>query len=216
MSAKEFWERVLLGPNDECVYHTILPTIFVSRIGTWSQIEAEININDEQVVRAQKHNLLCVQCNTSVGGKLAMLGVRVVIGKYRTGFNTAIFCSGCVRKNRFTNLLDSNAVMHEVMFKKLYGIADEMQIADFSSAEEFLQQILTSFNSKQKEFMYAIGKIDSACGYCRKSNPSQVCSGCWYVRYCNKSCSHADWPRHKDGCKIFMSRSIFYDIRVAK
>ena len=41
---------------------------------------------------------------------------------------------------------------------------------------------------------------EDSCGNCRQADAKQRCSKCKKVRYCNRDCQAADWPRHRARC----------------
>ena len=41
---------------------------------------------------------------------------------------------------------------------------------------------------------------EDSCGNCRQADAKQRCSKCKKVRYCNRDCQAADWPRHRVRC----------------
>lgn len=228
-ASSDFWVKQGLGKfADDCILHEILPTIFTTRAPLWDKLRKVINTKDPVMVAAQRDNLHCCLCNSSVEGSLIKVCVRVLVSKtlvqfptdnvpffmYRGAFTSGSLCKKCACHHGYVHQMDSNSAMHDKMFALLEYFSQKTTLESIEqdlSGQEFFQRVLDKFKGQHQLFMRTIGKMDTCCTNCGRANPKNICSACKYVRYCSKTCAHVDWPKHKEECQFLKSHSIFYN-----
>ena len=226
MQPSLFWQNAMLhGFAEDCILHMLVPTFMTTKMTLWSKIEHLIDTSDKMVVDVQKANMSCGICGVSQEGKIHIFAVRVLIAKrpgtifgtqekcwlYRMIFNSAAICTGCVRERKWSFVnLDSDTKMHNFVLDTLESIGSFMSMdREDLSGVQLWDRIKVAFDSRHDDMMKQFGKMVSKCTYCNKKKPKNRCSACHIVRYCNATCSKADWTNHKQECKILQKTSIF-------
>jgi len=226
------WEKTLLHNfADDCVWHAIIPTMMVCKSPTWDMLKTIIDLSDKELVEAQKQNLLCALCKTDSSGKEVTFALRFLLAKrkatlissdsdsningyiYRCAINTSHVCKEYKHKEGYLYSLDSSTEMHNIVLDRFCSLFNKVSMENISrdlSGPEFWNILHTRFCFFHKDVLKKMGKVDTFCQKCSKLSPKFRCSGCNYTRYCDEKCSHTDWSKHKNECKVFQSTSICY------
>jgi radical SAM protein with 4Fe4S-binding SPASM domain len=137
---------------------------------------------------------------------------------FRCGIGSAMVCTECARTRMLRVEMDSDSRMHEVVFKRLDAMALNLAHANILEAkewtgEEFVQRLIAAFDATQPDVLRTLSNSRLAhCLHCKKrSEHLKRCSRCHYARYCDATCSAADWPQHKKyECPTLVDNSLLY------
>lgn len=230
MQPPSFWKDALLKSlADSCVWHAVIPSIMVSHMGTWKKIQSMIKTPCKTVVLAQRANMHCAKCGTYLEDTLYRCAVRVLVAKFKArtwpddgtehtlmhvAVNSASLCFTCFDNTAGTNRLpqlQSNSDMMNLVLDEMESWCAHGMYPD-KDGPGVWEEMVKHLKANHERLMQGMSKFDHQCGTCKNPHPKMQCSKCHYARYCNATCSHADWGQHKLECEVLQNCSLFFPI----
>jgi len=213
-AAVEVWKKALFCGDqakiDACVFHAVIPTIWVSS----TVLTGDPNEEEEAPLSC------CYACGKNVVNTVVQVALRVALSI--TGltcdvrYHVAFMCHGCALKQGLNVRVSANDGVIDKMlleFQNFIGTAGSVVRFDpAGDGYDKWMRLYVAWRLHAADKLLGYATPTGGCGECWKFAPKLLqCSGCKFMHYCSKECSVSDWSRHKPECKRLRDSHLLYD-----
>jgi hypothetical protein len=151
----------------------------------------------------------CVFCSIPLAGDMFRIGCRILLDKTEARTLPASICLNCSEKRGCKWGVTVNAAVVAAFGTRLNNAVTGV-FHKHGIIPGFWKRVTQQPQLEQQDIMNLISKAIQGCMHCDSKTGTMQCSACHFARYCDSTCSRADWSKHKTQCKILQTHPIFF------